>query len=888
MAFLINPFEILQPDTRWVPSKEELGRRAYDQLLPPLVHKIRQKVREWRDNHYEGASETSKALLNFWFDVMHIQNGNEFRYYFAQREALESVIYLYEVANAQDKYELMKFDSSGRVSTGMFPENWTRYVIKMATGAGKTKIASLIIVWSYFHKLYEQDSPLSKNFLVISPNIIVLNRLKKDFEALRIFREDPLIPDDGFKDKDWTSDFQMTLHLQDELKAISPSGNLFLTNIHRVFLSKNHMPSLEDEDLTNFFLGQKPAPTADKDKGMDLGEILRSSRIKDLVVINDEAHHIHDEKMAWFSNIEDIHNTMKLKYGNGLSMQLDLTATPKHNNGAIFVQTISDYPLVEAIKQNIVKKPVLPDEASRAKLKEKESDKFVEHYEDYIHLGYVEWKKQYEELAHAGKTPVLFIMTTETKESDEVAEYLETRYLEFKKAVLVIHTNKSGDITEGKSKKDKEELEKLRNAAADIDSDKSRYKAVVSVLMLREGWDVRNVTTIVGLRPYSSQSNILPEQTLGRGLRKMFPRDIKEELSVIGTSAFLEFVESIKSEGVELGYRSMGENAKGKSPIVVEIDRENKHKDIDKLDINIPVLIPRLYREYRKLEEIDIENFKFTHVNLKEFSEEEKKEIVFRDIDGNTSHVTIFEGTLPDYRSVIAFFTKAILKESRLVSGFDSLYPKVRDFVRYKLFGKEVNLEDLNTLRNLSEVNVKDVLFKTFKKAIDDLTITDKGSAEIRNYIKLRDVKPAVINYQEYMTPKKSVFNKIIGDNQFELEFAVFLDGCEDKEIISFAKNTYGINFRIEYQGEDGNIHDYYPDFIVKQKEDLIYIIETKGREDLDDVRKINRLKTWCEDVNKTQSEVKYIPLYVKQEEWGKYREGIKRFEDIVKLFLLK
>ena len=885
MSFTTNPFEILHPDTRWVPSKEELGRKAYDQLLPPLVHKIRQKVKEWRDRNYEGASETSKALLNFWFGAKHIQNGNEFRYYFAQREAIESVIYLYEATTAKDKYELIRFDSSGRVSTGMFPENWTRYVIKMATGSGKTKVASLIIVWSYFHKLYEQDSPLSKNFLLISPNIIVLNRLKKDFEARKIFREDPLIPDNGYADKDWQSDFQMTLHLQDELKAISPSGNLFLTNIHRVFLSKNHSPSLNDDDLTDFFLGQKPSPDADKDKGMDLGEILRSNRIKDLVVINDEAHHIHDEKMAWFTNIEDINNTLKLKHDNGISLQIDLTATPKHNNGAIFVQTVSDYPLVEAIKQNIVKKPVLPDEASRAKLKEKESDKFVEHYEDYIHLGYVEWEKQYEELIRAGKTPILFVMTTETKESDEVAEYLESRYPEFKKAVLVIHTNKSGDIAEGKSKKDKEELEKLRKDAENIDSDKSRYKAVVSVLMLREGWDVRNVTTIVGLRPYSSKSNILPEQTLGRGLRKMFARDIEEELSVIGTSAFLEFVESIKSEGVELGYRSMGESAKGRSPIVVEIDKENKFKDIEKLDIQVPQLTPRLYREYKKLEEISIEKLDFTPVKLKEFSEDEKKEIVFRDIDGNTSHVTVFEGTLPDYRSVLSFFTKAVLKDSRLVSGFDALYPKIRDFVKHKLFGKEVNLEDLNVLRNLSEVDVKNTLFKAFKKAIDHLTIMDKGSAEIRNYIKLKEVKPAVINYQEYMTPKKSVFNRIIGDNRFELEFAVFLDGCEDKEIISFAKNTYGVNFKIEYQGGDGNIHDYYPDFIAKQKEDLIYIIETKGREDIDDVRKIKRLQTWCNDVNKTQSEIKYVPLYVKQEEWEKYRENIKKFEDVVKLF---
>lgn len=883
MTFNANPFEILDPHIRWVPSQEELGKKAYDQLLPPLVHKIRQQVKEWRDKHYEGASETSRSLLNFWFNTKHIRNGIEFKYYFAQRESIESIIYLYEVAVSHNKYELLKFDSSGRVSTGMLPENWTRYVIKMATGSGKTKVASLVIVWSYFHKLYEENSLLSKNFLLLVPNIIVLNRLKKDFEALKIFREDPLIPDDGFKERNWQSDFHLTLHLQDELKAISPSGNLFLSNIHRVFLSSDYIPSLEDEDLSDFFLGQKPSPSADKDKGMDLGELLRSNRIKDLIVINDEAHHIHDEKLAWFRSIEDIHNTLKLKYDNGISLQVDFTATPRHNNGAIFVQTISDYPLVEAIKQNIVKMPVLPDEVSRARLKEKESDKFVEHYEDYLHLGYVEWRKQYQEIKRAGKTPILFIMTTETKESDDVAEYLETRYPEFKNAVLVIHTNKSGEIAEGKAKKDRAELEKLRKAADAIDSDSSPYKVVVSVLMLREGWDVKNVTTLVGLRPYSAQSNILPEQTLGRGLRKMFPREITEELCVIGTSAFLEFVESIKSEGVELGYRSMGETTKGNSPIVIEPDRENTSKDLERLDIKIPVLTPRLYREYKRLEEINIDKFHLTPVELKTFSEEEKKEIVFKDIEGQISHITVFEGTLPDYRSVVAFFSKAILKDSRLVSGFDVLYPTVRDFIKHRLFGKEIDLEDLNVLRNLSEVEAKNTLFKVFKKAIDELTITDKGAAEVKNYIKLREAKPFPMNYQEYITPKRCLFNKVVGDNQFELAFAVFLDNCED--IIAFTKNTYSINFRIEYQGEDGNIHDYYPDFLVKQKENLIYVIETKGREDFDDVRKINRLKTWCEDVSKVQTDAKYIPLYVKQEEWEKHRTDIKKFEDVVKLF---
>ncbi len=621
--FIKDPYATLDPDIRWVPAKDNLFLTAYEKFLPPLVYKVRHAVRKWRDSNYKGASEISKNLLHFWFDSKPIEETDrQWRYYFAQREAIESIIYLYEVAEAKDKYELLRFDSSGRVSTGMFPETWPRYVVKMATGSGKTEVAALVIIWSYFHKLYERNSPLSKNFLLIAPNIIVLNRLKKDFEDQRILKKDIIIPENGFKDRNWKSDFQLTVHLQDELKAISPAGNLFLTNVHRVFLSEHKTPTFEDPDVSQYFLGRKPKSDADKNKGMDLGEVLRSNKLKDLVILNDEAHHIHDEKLAWFKNIQDINNKLKLKYGNGLSLQADFTATPRHDNGAIFVQTICDYPLVEAIKQNIVKMPVLPDEASRAKLKEKPSSKFVERYEDYIHLGYVEWKKQYNELKDE-KVPLLFFMTRETKESDDLANYLESRYPEFKKATLVIHTNKSGEIAESTSKKSKDDLDNLRKAADSVDSDKSPYKAIVSVLVLREGWDVQNVTTIVGLRPYSAESNILPEQTLGRGIRKMFGANVKEELAVIGTPAFIEFVESIKEEGVEFGYRPMGPRAQARTPIIIEPDKENKSKDLDKLDIHIPVLTPRIYREYKRLERIDVNEFESKPIMIKQFSEEE-------------------------------------------------------------------------------------------------------------------------------------------------------------------------------------------------------------------------------------------------------------------------
>lgn len=92
------------------------------------------------------------------------KDGNmaEFKYYFAQREAIETIIYLYEVAKVKDKYDLIRYDSSGAVSTGMFDEEWLRLMVKMATGSGKTKVMSMIITWCYFHKLYEDDSNKKK------------------------------------------------------------------------------------------------------------------------------------------------------------------------------------------------------------------------------------------------------------------------------------------------------------------------------------------------------------------------------------------------------------------------------------------------------------------------------------------------------------------------------------------------------------------------------------------------------------------------------------------------------------------------------------------------------------------------------------------------------
>lgn len=711
---------------------------------------------------------------------------------------------------------------------------------------------SLLVAWSFFHKLYEPDSELSRNVLIIAPNIIVLDRLRTDFDGLRIFFSDPILPENGHNGRNWRDDFQLTLHIQDDVRVLRESGNIFLTNIHRVFLSDIAEPSLDDEDLRDYFLAPFGARPAGKttDSKTDLGEFVRE--IEELAVFNDEAHHIHNPKMAWFKSIQDIHHKM-LQKDRRLALQIDLTATPRHDDGAIFVQTVSDYPLVEAIHQNVVKHPVLPDAASRAKLRDHKSAIFSEKYVDYLALGVEEWRKSYDEHKALGKKAVLFVMVDDTKNCDEVGEHLQRICPELQDAVLVIHTKKNGEIGENPTGKGREELELLRKQSNEIDSWNSPFKAVVSVLMLKEGWDVRNVTTIVGLRAYAAAANILPEQTLGRGLRRMyFGTDLRETVSVMGTPAFMEFVESIQSEGVTFEHIPMGGGAVRQDSLIVEVDETNEAKKMDELDIPIPKLSRRFQREFKNLDELDPADLGNKRLPLKPFTPEQTREIVFKTmLDSEIHHTIQLDGSGPaDYRSVIAFFARQLLKDLRLVGGYDVVYGKVKTFVREQLFDSSpVDLEDPFVLRNLSEPDAGKILYDAFKAAINALTIQDAGTSRIEDRIRLREMRPFRTEHRPFLSAKKCLFTKTVGEARsggLELSFAAFLEAAPDVQ--AFAKNYLAIGFKFDYVKADGDLSTYTPDFLVRTTDGRVWVVETKGREELDLPQKMERLKQWCAD----------------------------------------
>jgi type III restriction enzyme len=305
-------------------------------------------------------------------------------------------------------------------------------------------------------------------------------------------------------------------------------------------------------------------------------------------------------------------------------------------------------------------------------------------------------------------------------------------------------------------------------------------------------------------------------------------------------------------------------------------------KNIEELDIVIPELTPRIYREYKNFSDLNPATFAFKKLPVKQFSEEEKRQIVFKDItDDTVSHTTeLPTAAAVSGSNVVGFFARMIKNDLHLVGGYDVLYEKVKEFVRDHLFMESVEVDDLNTLRNLSEIEATRTIYEVFKREINALTVRDRGEAEIRNHIKLSACRPFVVKNQEFLVPRKSIFNKIVGDSHFELEFAAFLEDCDD--IVSYGRNYFGLNFALDYQDADGDIRKYYPDFFVKQDKSTIFIVETKGCEDLDDLEKIKRLRLWCEDVNALQSGIHYECVYVKQETYEKYRP--KSFSDLLQL----
>jgi type III restriction enzyme len=854
-----------------MPRRKQASEAQLSLLEPrvktaPCVPAIRKAVDEWRDGGYKGVTDTTRILLNYWFKTDHrlpAQRGRPFVYHDSQRRAIETLVYLYEVAEVRRHKDLVEKYAGANESLRLLQyDDFARYCVKMATGSGKTKIMSLAIAWQYFNATAEGRDDYAKTFLLLAPNVIVFERLQLDFAGGRIFRIDPIIP------SELRIYWDFECYMRGDAERAHSQGALYLTNVQQFY---TRPPADDDEpDIMIAVLG--PKPPAQQIEVEDFDKRIAARR-EPVMVLNDEAHHTHDEESEWNKCIRRMHEAMTNgpKPSAGILAQFDYTATPRYSKGALFTWTVYDYPLKQAIIDGIVKRPV---KGIATGIQEARSDVASTRYKAYLTAGVERWREYRQQLAPLGKKPVLFVMMNSTDEADDVQDDLKRRYpSEFGgDKLLTIHTDRTGEV----SKKD---LDKARRASREVDDPESPINAIVSVLMLREGWDVQNVTVVVGLRPYTAKANILPEQTIGRGLRRMFREiatDYVERVDVIGNKAFIEFVDQLeKDEDIALETFQVG---KDKLTIVTIAPDPAK---MDR-DISLPTLSPILSRKRTLAEEIaglDVAAMSCPTLPRKA-SDAAAKTFRYEGYDILTLEKLIERDyTLPEAQTaeeVMGYYAKRIAQDVKLPSQFAALVPKVREFLEMRAFGERVDLDEAVILRAINSNVAQYVTVQTFLKALRPLVVQELEPQLTNEGRKLSETPP--FPYSRPTLPaRKTVFNLVPCGNEFEKAFAKFLEGAPDVE--RFAKLPEQFGFAIEYTDSNNNLRYYEPDFVAALAGGMHYLIETKGREDVDVANKDRAAMLWCENATRlTSTDWRY--LKVQQKEYEKLRPD--QFADVL------
>ncbi|HNT74667.1 MAG TPA: DEAD/DEAH box helicase family protein [Anaerolineae bacterium] len=795
----------------------------------PCVPAIRQAVRDWREAHYKGATATTKTLLAYWFRTDHrLPNGLKFTYYPFQREAVETLIFLYEVAQTRRYKTLIETYAQavgGQLRLLQY-DDFARYCLKMATGSGKTKVIALAVAWQYFNAVLEDAAVYAKTSLLIAPNVIVFERLKTDFAGGRIFKVDPVIP------PELTLYWDMACYMRGDAERAHSEGALYLTNIQQLYERAD--AAADEVEIMTQMLGPKP-PAQTQEVEDFAPRIL--ARGGPLFIANDEAHHTHDEENEWSKTIRRLHTA------GGVNIQLDMSATPRYSKGSLFTWTVFDYPLKQAILDAIVKRPL---KGVTKRIREKPSDIASTRYQAYLTAGVERWREYRDQLTKLDRKPVLFVMMSSTAEADDVADYLRTKYPgDFAgDQLLVIHTNRSGDIAI------KDEAA-ARKAAQEIDAAKSPINAIVSVLMLREGWDVQSVTVIVGLRPYSAKANILPEQTVGRGLRLMFRGNtpgnalFRETVDVIGNEAFIEFVEQLERDE-EMAFETFDLD---KDHVVIETIFPDPAKIA--YDITLPVLSPHLARKRTMTEEIaalNVAAFKTPKLPKKQ-GDASAEDFTYEGYDIITLERKIErEYTIPDVQTaqeVISYYAKRIANDLKLPTHFAPLVPKVREFLEHYAFGERVALDDPAIVKAIAHPVAQHVTLKAFLAALRE-AIIEEQTPMLEHSGRPLSLTPGFPWSRPTAQATKTVFNLVAADNEFEKAFALFLEKAPD--VTRFAKLPANFGFSIPYTDTAANLRYYEPDFVAVTGDGVHHLIETKGRVDVDVAHKNRAAYLWCEN----------------------------------------
>ena len=355
-------------------------------------------------------------------------------------------------------------------------------------------------------------------------------------------------------------------------------------------------------------------------------------------------------------------------------------------------------------------------------------------------------------------------MCENTLAADEAGDYLR-RLPDFAgDQLLVIHTNRSGEIT-------KDDLDLARRAAREVDEADSRIRCIVSVLMLREGWDVRNVCVIVTLRPLSAANKILPEQALGRGLRRMTPpgSGFDERVVVIEHEAF----RNLWSNELDGGLVVEKEDADKIEPGAVTIFPDEAKR---RFDIVIPQLTRALARSDSALSQLHPGDVPDPKTQLAVPDVQPDEYVQYRGV-----HL-IDKGVIEEYEfhvpyaedpsGVITYYTHSVAKAGgvdRLSGAFATLAPMVRDYLKQRVFERPVELEDKVILRRLAENDAQALVVGAFREAIRALSITEREPTIEENALRVSDTPPFPWS-RKTVEGERTIFNLTPVDSSLEAQ----------------------------------------------------------------------------------------------------------------------
>lgn len=904
-----------------------------------LAHRLTDVVNAaWKSGEMlEKVTPTTASLLNYWFGEGFC-NERARNFHEGQRQAILNIIYLHEVMGencVMDAYQGIIPELMDRADLAQLAKpkyQMPKYAVKMATGTGKTWVMHALIIWQMLNARHEdvESGRFTQKFLIVAPGLIVYDRLldafcgrKKRDEEYRdpqtndyYMNQEVFIPE-RYRDEVFSFIQNNVVTKEDGIgRKTTGEGLIALTNWH---LFENQMEEKEqDEDVDDSstvtpaeiisdLLPIRPGKSAGNDLGMldrrALGgtELEYLAGLKDLMVINDEAHHIHEikrngetEEVEWQRGLNAISATKGTRF-----IQVDFSATPFDTKGTgekqvklFFPHIIVDFDLPMAMKQGLVKLLLLDRRQELTDLENldynaerDEQGKVVglsEGQRMMLRAGLTKLNKLEEEFLKndASKNPKMLIVCQDTTVSPFVEEFLKSEGLE-EEDIVTIDSNKQGEVKD-------EEWQEIKKKLFDIDSYKSP-KVVISVLMLREGFDVNNICVLVPLR--SSQAPILLEQLVGRGLRLMWresdyidikredrlrvlknhqpPRTYIDTLSIVEHPAFIKFYDDLQDQGLV----AVDEGDVGAGGATGDILTVGLREDYGKYDFQWPIILHDSIDEFEDAE-IDLDDLEtFTMYPLpllRKFLAKEGETFV--------SQESLTKTTFGKYKVTANLFNASgyneyLQKLLRVVTlrfencrrqGFPTIQingaqtVQVMDwYIREKLFSAPFNPFQGNDWKILLAKDgiVTKHIVEQFAVAIykmQNRLTTINAEVSHTNFSSLRAIK---MRESYSMEVQKCIYPRLGYPSHgggLEKAFIEFLD--RDAEVERFLKiNESGHSFAIIfYVRKDGLMATYHPDFIVATAE-KVYLIETKGDDKVDDVnvrQKQTATVEWIKKIN--------------------------------------